>query len=85
VNHQSFFVPQPSPCPVATNVGRGPFALYSFPTLLLLFFFFTIETHTLEFSTPLIILMYLFGTILLIQRLDKMMVMSQEGKKKMKK
>ncbi len=34
-------------------------------------FYFPIETHTLEFNTPLIIiLMYLFGTILLIQRLD---------------
>jgi hypothetical protein len=33
-------------------------------------FYFPIETHTLEFNTPLIIIMYLFGTILLIQQLE---------------
>ena len=32
-------------------------------------FYFPIETHTLEFNTPFII-MYLFGTILLIQQIE---------------
>ena len=41
-------------------------------------FYFPIETHTLEFNTPLVIIMYLIWTILLIQQLDKMVVMPEE-------
>jgi hypothetical protein len=52
VIHKSFFVPQTSPCPVATSVGRGPFALLVTQRFFVVIvvveaeLFFVIETHT---------------------------------------
>ncbi len=75
VNHKSFFVLQPSPCRVAIMLVVVVVEAE--------LFYFAIETHTLEFNTP-IMIMYLIMMILQIQQIDKMVVMLEEKMKKKK-